>query len=56
MLTGLDLQIPTRQFIRLLRRSGGGKTTLPQLVGGRETPEAGGIMLDGTPRHGLQRA
>jgi sulfonate transport system ATP-binding protein len=55
VLDGLDLQIPAGQFVAVVGRSGGGKTTLLRLLAGLETPDAGTIALDGTPRHGLQR-
>ena len=55
VLAGLDLQIPAGQFVAAVGRSGGGKTTLLRLIAGLETPDAGTIALDGTPRHGLQR-
>jgi sulfonate transport system ATP-binding protein len=55
VLADLDLQIPAGQFVAVVGRSGGGKTTLLRLIAGLETPDAGTIALDGTPRHGLQR-
>jgi sulfonate transport system ATP-binding protein len=55
VLANLDLHIPPGQFVAVVGRSGGGKTTLLRLVAGLETPDSGTIALDGIPRHGLQR-
>jgi len=55
VLAGLDLQVPAGQFVALVGRSGGGKTTLLRLLAGLETPDAGIISLDGVQRRGLQK-
>jgi len=55
VLAGLDLQVPAGQFVALVGRSGGGKTTLLRLLAGLETPDACTLSLDGMQRRGLQK-
>ena len=47
VLNGLDLEVERGQSIALVGRSGCGKTTLLQLLGGLDRPTAGQILLDG---------
>ncbi|MDE1150629.1 MAG: ATP-binding cassette domain-containing protein [Azospirillaceae bacterium] len=54
VLKGLDLTIPAGQFVAVVGRSGGGKTTLMRLIAGLDAPTGGVIRIDGTPRRGLQ--
>ena len=54
MLEGLDLDIPAGQFLAIVGRSGGGKTTLLRLLAGLDAPTAGAILIDGKPVAGLQ--
>lgn len=46
-LTGIDLEIPGRQFVSLVGPSGCGKSTLLRLVAGLVRPSAGTIAIDG---------
>ena len=41
ILNELDLHIPSGQFVAVVGRSGGGKSTLLRLLAGLETPNAG---------------
>ena len=43
----LSLQIQTGEWVALTGRSGCGKTTLLQLLGGLDKPDSGQILLDG---------
>lgn len=46
-LTGLNLEIPKKDFICLSGPSGSGKTTLLNLIGGLDKPSSGEITVDG---------
>ncbi|WP_158679432.1 ATP-binding cassette domain-containing protein, partial [Cronobacter sakazakii] len=41
ILNALDLHIPAGQFVAVVGRSGGGKSTLLRLLAGLETPDSG---------------
>jgi sulfonate transport system ATP-binding protein len=56
VLKGLDLTIEAGEFIVVVGRSGGGKSTLLRLVAGLDKPSAGAIAIDGQPVAGTQRA
>ena len=45
VLHGIDLDIPTGDFVALMGPSGSGKTTLLNLIGGLDTPTGGSIMV-----------
>jgi putative ABC transport system ATP-binding protein len=45
VLHGIDLDIPTGDFVALMGPSGSGKTTLLNLIGGLDTPTGGLIMV-----------
>ena len=47
VLKGLDLEVERGQSVALVGRSGCGKTTLLQLLGGLDKPTSGEILLDG---------
>ena len=44
ILNELDLHIPSGQFVAVVGRSGGGKSTLLRLLAGLENPNAGGLL------------
>jgi sulfonate transport system ATP-binding protein len=46
VLAALDLEIPPGQFVGVVGRSGGGKSTLLRLLAGLETPSSGSVLLD----------
>jgi subfamily B ATP-binding cassette protein MsbA len=52
-LTGIDLEIRAGQTIALVGPSGGGKTTLANLIPRFQSPTAGRILLDGLPIESL---
>ena len=54
VLNDLDLSVPAGQFIAVVGRSGGGKTTLLRLIAGLDQPSEGRILVDGTPMAGLR--
>jgi putative ABC transport system ATP-binding protein len=47
VLHGIDLDIPSGEFLALMGPSGSGKTTLLNLIGGLDVPTAGTIVVDG---------
>ena len=56
VLKGLDLAINPGEFVVVVGRSGGGKSTLLRLVAGLERPSAGAIAIDNRLVAGLQGA
>ena len=54
ILRGIDLEIPTGQFVAIMGPSGSGKSTLLGLLAGLDTPTAGRILLDGVDITGLE--
>jgi putative ABC transport system ATP-binding protein len=52
-LRGVSFSVPRGELIALKGRSGSGKTTILNLVGGLDTPDGGRITLDGTDLAGL---
>ena len=54
ILNALDLHIPAGQFVAVVGRSGGGKSTLLRLLAGLETPNAGELLAGNTPLAELQ--
>lgn len=54
VLNGLDLHIPAGQFVAVVGRSGGGKSTLLRLLAGLESPNGGEILAGTTPLANIQ--
>lgn len=54
VLNQLDLHIPAGQFVAVVGRSGGGKSTLLRLLAGLETPTAGELLAGTTPLAEIQ--
>jgi putative ABC transport system ATP-binding protein len=46
ILNGIDLTIPSGQFVSVIGASGSGKTTLLSLIAGLDAPTSGKIMID----------
>jgi putative ABC transport system ATP-binding protein len=53
ILDGIDLIIPTGDFLAILGPSGSGKSTLLGLMAGLDRPTEGSVLLDGQPLEGL---
>jgi putative ABC transport system ATP-binding protein len=49
VLKGVNLEIPTGDFLALMGPSGSGKTTLLNLIGGLDTPTGGVVEVNGVP-------
>jgi len=56
VLKGIDLEIPAGQFVAVVGRSGGGKTTLMRLITGLDAPTSGAVVIDGKETSGLQKS
>lgn len=54
ILNELDLHIPTGQFVAVVGRSGGGKSTLLRLLAGLEKPNGGELLAGATPLAQIQ--
>lgn len=54
ILNELDLHIPAGQFVAVVGRSGGGKSTLLRLLAGLEKPQRGEILAGTTPLAHIQ--
>ncbi|WP_410751231.1 aliphatic sulfonates ABC transporter ATP-binding protein [Citrobacter sp. U14242] len=54
VLNQLDLHIPAGQFVAVVGRSGGGKSTLLRLLAGLESPNAGELLAGTTPLVDIQ--
>lgn len=52
-LRGVSFTVPRGELVALRGRSGSGKTTVLNLVGGLDVPDGGRIILDGTDLAGL---
>ncbi|WP_329363924.1 ABC transporter ATP-binding protein [Streptomyces sp. NBC_00669] len=52
-LRGVSFRVPRGELVALKGRSGSGKTTILNLVGGLDSPDGGRISLDGTDLAGL---
>ena len=53
VLTGIDLDIETGDFLALMGPSGSGKTTLLNLIGGLDHPTAGTVEVGGQALNGM---
>ncbi|MHB1957929.1 MAG: ATP-binding cassette domain-containing protein, partial [Acidobacteriaceae bacterium] len=47
ILKGIDLSIPSRQFVVIMGASGSGKSTLLGLLAGLDAPTGGTVTIDG---------
>ncbi|HCJ6376370.1 aliphatic sulfonates ABC transporter ATP-binding protein [Citrobacter sp. RHBSTW-00671] len=54
VLNQLDLHIPAGQFVAVVGRSGGGKSTLLRLLAGLESPTSGALLAGTTPLADIQ--
>lgn len=54
VLQGLSLDIPARQFVAVVGRSGVGKSTLMRLIVGLDQPAEGNVLIDGQRVNSLQ--
>lgn len=53
VLQGFHLEVPASQFVAVVGRSGGGKSTLMRLIAGLEQPSGGRLTIGGQPVNGL---
>jgi sulfonate transport system ATP-binding protein len=56
VLSGINLEIPAGQFVAIVGRSGGGKTTILRLIAGLDKATSGEISIGGSKVVGLQRS
>ncbi|ELY3597668.1 aliphatic sulfonates ABC transporter ATP-binding protein [Cronobacter turicensis] len=54
ILNALDLHVPAGQFVAVVGRSGGGKSTLLRLLAGLETPDVGELRAGNAPLAGAR--
>lgn len=54
ILKGIELEIPSGQFVAIVGASGSGKSTLLGLMAGLDSPTSGEIWIDGIPIHNLK--
>jgi len=54
VLAGINLDVPTGQFVAIIGKSGCGKSTLLRLLAGLDTPSVGSIV-HGDPKEGFER-
>ena len=53
-LDSVDLEVRSGELLALLGPSGSGKTTLLRIMAGLESPDAGGLLLNGEEALGLK--
>lgn len=52
-LSGINLDVGNGDFVTILGRSGGGKSTLLKLLGGITSPSSGQVLFHGVPLQGI---
>lgn len=55
-LRGVDLHIPDQQFLAIRGNTGGGKSTLLQMLGGLDRPTTGSVLLGDQEMTGMSEA
>lgn len=53
ILRHFNLDVPPGQFLAVVGRSGGGKSTLMRLIAGLDVPTRGRVQVDGVPVQGI---
>jgi sulfonate transport system ATP-binding protein len=56
VLSALDLRIEAGQFVAVVGRSGGGKSTLLRLIAGLDRPSSGAVAIAGAAVSGIQES
>jgi len=56
VLQDLNLEVPARQFLAIVGRSGVGKSSLMRLLVGLDKPSGGEVLIDGAPVTRLQKS
>jgi len=56
VLRGLNLNVPSGQFLAIVGRSGVGKSSLMRLIVGLDKPTSGRVSIDGALVNGLQKS
>lgn len=56
VLRNLDFEIAPGEFVAIVGRSGGGKSTLLRMIAGFEGSTDGGVLIDGQPLRGRNRS
>ena len=54
-LDGVDFAVKEREFTAIIGKSGSGKSTLLHMIGGRDTPTAGEVYVDGRKLSDMNR-